>query len=409
LKTLEYPEISKEAPKEAPKESAPAPVAEKPTPAPAQPTATKVESGSDHHRKPKFIQYAPSVVHLLHNHHIKNPESIQATGPQGRLLKGDVLRHLGLIKGSPTPQAQPKKAEATQAQAQAQAQPSIGEYTDIPATNMRKVIARRLTESKSTVPHSYVAKDITMDNINALRSKLKNKHGIKVSVNDFIVRAVGLALRDVPSANVRFNPDTEDGIELIPEIDISIAVATPTGLITPIVKNADQQGLLSISSKVKDLANRAKINKLKPEEYQGGSFSISNLGMFDINNFTAIINPPQACILAVGSSRKVPLTTPYVDEEEVEFNNETLFSELLGAAPVTIASKPTEPVKSAPKDLLDELLETSASTSSKPAFETKTVMTVQLSIDERAVDSHAAAEFLNKLAFYLEDPELLAL
>jgi pyruvate dehydrogenase E2 component (dihydrolipoamide acetyltransferase) len=150
-------------------------------------------------------------------------------------------------------------------------------YTDIPNNNMRKIIAKRLTESKATVPHYYTAIDCNMDSVMSLRKKLKKQYDINVSVNDFVIKAAALALRDIPEANAKFNISSKS-INTSPAVDISIAVATPNGLITPILTNADKRSLVEINKTVKDLATRARDGKLKPEEFQGGSFSISNLG-----------------------------------------------------------------------------------------------------------------------------------
>jgi len=224
---------------------------------------------------------------------------------------------------------------------------------------MRKVIARRLTESKSSVPHFYSTVEIELDNILALRKKLAAKD-IKVSVNDLIIRGSALALRDVPEINASYS---KSGVKMSDSVDISVAVATPGGLITPIVPKTDTLGLLDISTKVKDLATRARDGKLSPEEYQGGSFCISNLGMFGINEFSAVINPPQAAILAVGGGvKKIVVNTPYVEDAEEQ-----------------------------------EL----------PSV--KSVMSARLSADRRVVDEATVALFLSALKCYLNKPELLLL
>jgi pyruvate dehydrogenase E2 component (dihydrolipoamide acetyltransferase) len=169
-----------------------------------------------------------------------------------------------------------------------------------PHSNMRKVIARRLSESTQTVPHFYVTMDCDIDALLDIRKEINDTdETLKVSVNDFVIRACALALRQVPEANVSWG---DDGMTVYDAADISIAVATDAGgLITPIVRAAEKKGLAAISSEMKDLAVRARTGKLAPEEYQGGTFSISNMGMFGVREFTAIINPPQSCILAVGA------------------------------------------------------------------------------------------------------------
>lgn len=168
---------------------------------------------------------------------------------------------------------------------------------------MRRVIASRLLESKSTIPHLYLAADVDLDRVAELREALKQQ-GAKISVNDCVIRAVALALAEVPAANASWDAAGE-ALVAGPSVDISIAVATPGGLITPIIRDADTKSLTQIAAEVRELAGRARTNKLKPHEFQGGSFSISNLGMFGIDSFSAIINPPQACIMAVGGARKV--------------------------------------------------------------------------------------------------------
>jgi pyruvate dehydrogenase E2 component (dihydrolipoamide acetyltransferase) len=175
---------------------------------------------------------------------------------------------------------------------------------------MRKVIAQRLQESKQTIPHFYLTVDCEIDKLLALREELNGrapKEGsgaYKLSVNDFVIRAVALALRKVPDVNVSW---AETVIRKWNSIDVSVAVATPSGLITPIIRKADQKGLAEISNEMKDLAQRAKDNKLQLHEFQGGGFTISNLGMFGIRDFAAIINPPQSAILAVGAGEKRPV------------------------------------------------------------------------------------------------------
>jgi len=180
-----------------------------------------------------------------------------------------------------------------------------------PLSTMRKVIARRLLESKTTIPHFYLVVDILLDRLLELRAQLNAKSppegkpgAYKLSVNDFIIKAAALALRKVPAANAMFGGDV---VYQFDDVDISVAVATPGGLITPIVRKADQKGLATISSEMKDLAARARAGKLKPEEFQGGGFSVSNLGMYGVKEFYAIINPPQAAILSVGAGEQRPI------------------------------------------------------------------------------------------------------
>jgi pyruvate dehydrogenase E2 component (dihydrolipoamide acetyltransferase) len=222
---------------------------------------------------------------------------------------------------------------------------------------MRKVIAKRLTESKQNVPHFYLTANLELDALLKLRAELNAKSpkdgpgAFKLSVNDLIIKACALALKRHPGVNATY---TEDAIIQYDEVDISIAVAIPDGLITPIVKGADRLGLAAISNTMKDLAGRAKAGKLKPEEFQGGGFSISNLGMFGITEFSAIINPPQAAILAVGAGEK---------------------RAVVKGDQLAIA----------------------------------TVMSVTLSVDHRVVDGALGAEFLATLKGIVEDPLSLLL
>jgi len=238
--------------------------------------------------------------------------NVAGSGPHGRIVKSDVE--------SAKPGAAPAKAaanlpaapEAAKAPAAPKPVPAAAEgtYTDVPLTNMRKVIAQRLTESSQEIPHFKLTVDCNIDKLLALREELNGRSpkdgdkAYKLSVNDFVIRAVALAMRKVPDVNVSF---VGNAIRHWHDIDVAVAVATDGGLITPIIRKADQKGLAEISNEMKDLANRAKQNKLKLEEFQGGGFSISNLGMFGIKDFTAIINPPQSCILAVGVGEKRPI------------------------------------------------------------------------------------------------------
>ena len=217
--------------------------------------------------------------------------SLNGTGPNGRILKRDVEK--GGQPAKTAPKATPAAPVANE-----------DSVTRVPNSTMRKVIARRLTESKTQVPHFYVSVDIELDALLALRSKLNataEDNSFKLSVNDMMIKAVGLALKKVQGLNVQF---TDSETLHFDNVDISMAVSIPDGLITPIIRNADQKSLREISREAKDLAKRARAGKLKPEEFQGGTFSISNMGMFGVRDFAAIINPPQAGILAIASGEK---------------------------------------------------------------------------------------------------------
>eukprot|EP00057_Strongylocentrotus_purpuratus_P030744 XP_782594.3 PREDICTED: pyruvate dehydrogenase protein X component [Strongylocentrotus purpuratus] len=252
---------------------------------------------------------SPAVRALIDQHNI-DPVLVTPTGPHGRLLKGDVLKFIesGGAAAAPQPAAAAPPAPAPPTVqpppvAERVAPPSYkqteGMFSEVDLTGMRKVIAKRLTESKTTIPHYYSMVDCELTEIVRLRKQLK-KDNIKVSVNDFIIKAAAMALKQVPEVNVTWNGQSATPLS---SIDISVAVATDGGLITPIVKGADAKGLMEISANVRDLATRARANKLKLDEFQGGSFSISNLGMFGISEFSAVINPPQSCIMAIGGSQ----------------------------------------------------------------------------------------------------------
>lgn len=213
-------------------------------------------------------------------------QAIKGTGPRGRIVRADVEK--GGVSNVPI----------------AAPAPSGAAYDSIPNSAMRKVIARRLTESKQTVPHFYLTVDCELDELLSLRAKMNEVAETKISVNDFIIRAVALALKKVPAANASWS---ESAILQYRNADISVAVATKTGLLTPIVWQAENKSVAAISIAMKDLAARAREGKLKPEEFQGGGFSISNLGMYGVKDFAAIINPPQGCILAIGAGEQRPV------------------------------------------------------------------------------------------------------
>lgn len=277
--------------------------------------------------------------------------AITGSGPQGRIVKADIE---ALMPRPAATQAAPATAPVP-----APSGPGARQLADLlhipyrlePLSGMRRTIARRLTESKQTVPHFYLGVDIEVDALLALRATLNTQPGVRLSVNDFVIRAAALALKQVPAANASYD---DGGILRYERADISVAVATPAGLITPIVEGAEARGLADISAAMKDLAARAREGRLRPEEYQGGTFSISNLGMFGIRQFEAVINPPQGCILAVGASEPRPVVR--------------------GGA-LAIA----------------------------------TVMTCTLSVDHRVVDGAVGAEWLNAFKALIERPETMLL
>ena len=231
--------------------------------------------------------------------------ALSGSGPNGRIVKADVE---GARPGAAPVQA--GAAPAAQASAPtAPAKPAA--IPDIPheaakLSNVRKTIARRLTESKQQVPHIYLTVDIQLDKLLKLRGDLNKSlegRGVKLSVNDLIIKALAASLIAVPKCNVMFTPDQ---LISFTRADISVAVSTPSGLITPIIAGANTKGVAAISTEMKDLAARARDNKLKPEEYQGGTASLSNMGMFGIKQFEAVINPPQGMIMAIGAGEKRP-------------------------------------------------------------------------------------------------------
>jgi len=245
--------------------------------------------------------------------------AIKGTGPNGRIIRSDVEAAKKGASSAPVAaaQSQPGAAEpvaaapaAAPAAPKPAAPPINRPHRLVPNSTMRKVIGRRLLESHQQTPFFFVTMDIEIDALLKLRAELNGKSpkdgagAFKLSVNDLVIKAAAATLRRVPKMNASF---TEDAIVLYDDVDISVAVSIPDGLITPIIRKADQTGLASISTQMKDLGARAKAGKLKPEEFQGGTFSISNLGMFGTRQFTAIINPPQAAILAVGAGEKRPV------------------------------------------------------------------------------------------------------
>ncbi len=236
---------------------------------------------------------------------------IKGTGPKGRIVKADVLD--AKPGAAPAPAAEPKAATAPAATATGPSTEVVlktyadREFEEVPLDGMRKTIAARLTEAKQTVPHFYLRRDIELDALLKFRSQLNKSlepRGVKLSVNDFIIKACALALQQVPDANAVWAGDRM--LSLKPS-DVAVAVAIEGGLFTPVLKDAEMKSLSALSAEMKDLASRARDRKLAPHEYQGGSFAISNLGMFGIDNFDAIINPPHAAILAVGAGAKKPV------------------------------------------------------------------------------------------------------
>jgi len=288
---------------------------------------------------------------------------LHGSGPNGRIIRADIeaAQQGGAAKKvMPAPMPQPAVAATSAAAPPAPKPPTPAvnaPHTLLPNTAMRKVIARRLSESKQTVPHFYVSMDIELDAMLELRVDLNAKSAkdgpgaFKLSVNDLVIKAAAVVLRRIPKVNSTF---TEDNVVLYDDVDISVAVSIPDGLITPIIRKADQKGLATISNEMKDLAARARTGKLRPEEFQGGGFSVSNMGMYGVSNFAAIINPPQAGILAVAAGTQRPVVKD---------------------GQLAIA----------------------------------TVMTCTLSVDHRVVDGALAAEWIAEFKRVVEDPLSLML
>ena len=275
----------------APAPAAPAAAAVAPAPAPAPVAAAPAAN-------PGGRIFASPLARRMAEQSGLNLASITGSGPKGRIVKVDIEAALA---GGTAPAATAAPAPAAVPLA------AIGPYEDLQTSKMRKVIAQRLQEAKQTVPHFYLTIDCEIDALLKVRKELNGRSDdYKLSVNDFVVRASALSLRKVPECNASW---INDGIRQYSGVDISVAVAIDDGLVTPILRNADHKGLAALSEEMKELAGRARAKPmgLMPEEYQGGTFSISNLGMFGIKQFDAVINEPQGCILAVGAGEPRPV------------------------------------------------------------------------------------------------------
>jgi pyruvate dehydrogenase E2 component (dihydrolipoamide acetyltransferase) len=279
----------------APTPAAAAPATPSPAPAPAAAPAPKAEGNR--------IFASPLAKRLAEQKGV-DLKAIQGSGPHGRIIAADVDQSQPGAAPAKAPAVAPAPAAAApQRQALSLEQMGIapGSYELVPLSNMRKTIARRLTESFRDIPHFPLTVDLEIDRLLDARKRLNEALEAKISVNDIVIRAAALALKKVPEANASFTPE---GIALHKNADIAMAVAIDGGLITPIIRAAETKGLAQISRETKDLAERARAGKLKPEEYQGGTFSVSNLGMFGIKSFASIINEPQGAILSVGAGEK---------------------------------------------------------------------------------------------------------
>jgi pyruvate dehydrogenase E2 component (dihydrolipoamide acetyltransferase) len=326
-----------------------APAAAAPAPAPAA-----ASSGNDQDTGARVV--ASPLARRMAKQAGIDLSGLKGSGPNGRIVRADIE---AAQKGGAAP-APSAPAAAAPVAAPAAPAPKVvitAPHTLVPHTTIRRVIARRLTEAKQTVPHFYVSMDIEIDALLKLRADLNARSpkdgpgAFRLSVNDLIIKAAAVTLRRMPKVNAAW---TDEGVALFNDVDISVAVSIPDGLITPIVRQADLKGLVAISTEMKDLAARAKSGKLKPEEFQGGGFSISNMGMYGVSDFAAIINPPQAGILAVA------------------------------------AGQPRAVVKDG-------------------ALAIATVMTCTLSVDHRVVDGALGAEWLAEFKRMVEDPMSLML
>lgn len=336
---------------------APAPAAASPaaavpaaaSPAPAAPAATR-----------KGRVFASPLAKKMAAEKGIDLAQVTGSGPDGRVTRKDIDSFVPPkavpVAAAATPVAPAPAAPAPAPTPAAPAAAPAGTFTDIPISNIRRVIAQRLMQSKQTIPHYYLSVDVNMDQVIDLRKELNAEvkaQNIKLSVNDFIIKASALACLKVPEANSSW---LDTVIRQNHVVDVSVAVSTPNGLITPIVFNAHTKGLASISSDVSALAAKAREGKLQPHEFQGGTFTISNLGMFGVKNFSAIINPPQSCILAVGGSEKRLLPA---DNEK--------------------------------------------------GFDVASVMSVTLSCDHRVVDGAVGAQWLAEFRKFLEKPVTMLL
>ena len=292
------------APKAAVEEKPAAATAPAPAPTPAQPAAAAPAPAPK--AEGERIKASPLARRLAAEKSI-DLATLTGSGPNGRIVKAD----LDGAKPGSAPAAATAAAPAESAAPAPAAPAKPAAIPDIPheatkLSNVRKTIARRLTESKQTVPHIYLTVDIRLDALLKLRGELNKgleARGVKLSVNDLIIKALAVSLIQVPKCNVMFTPDQ---LISFSRADISVAVSTPTGLITPIITGADTKGVAAIATEMKDLAARAREGKLQPQEYQGGTASLSNMGMYGIKQFDAVINPPQGMILAIGAGEKRP-------------------------------------------------------------------------------------------------------
>jgi pyruvate dehydrogenase E2 component (dihydrolipoamide acetyltransferase) len=272
----------------------------------AGPGSAPVSQGAAGTRSAPRRLFASPLVRRLAAQQGVDLALVTGTGPNGRVVRRDLERHLEAAS-TQAPAAGPR-VEASAPQASTPAPSPVPEgsaaYEDVPLDRMRRAIARRLTESKTTVPHFYLVADCRVDALLALRAEVNAAAARKVSVNDFVLKAVAGALTDVPEANAIWNGDS---IRRFSTVDVAVAVATDGGLSTPVLRGVERMPLTDVSATVGDLVERARAGRLRQHELEGGSFSVSNLGMYGTTQFSAILNPPHAGILAVGAARKAPV------------------------------------------------------------------------------------------------------
>jgi pyruvate dehydrogenase E2 component (dihydrolipoamide acetyltransferase) len=301
------------APAAKPQAAAPAPKPEAPKPAASaapEPAAPKPAPLANGHAEAGERIFASPLARRMASQAGIELSGLKGSGPNGRIVRVDIE---AAQKGgaAPAPAISAPAPSPTVPTAKAPAPAITAPHKLVPHNSMRKIIAKRLSEATATIPHFYVSMDIEIDAMIALLAQLNAKSPPKdapgsylVTINDMVIKAAAATLRKVPAVNASW---TDDSMVLYDDVDISVAVSIPDGLITPIIRQADAKGLATISREMKDLAGRARAGKLKPEEFQGGSFSISNMGMFGVSAFTAIINPPQSAILAVAAGKKRPI------------------------------------------------------------------------------------------------------
>ncbi|MFC3070041.1 pyruvate dehydrogenase complex dihydrolipoamide acetyltransferase [Phenylobacterium soli] len=306
------------SPPPAPKAEAPKAEAPKPEPVKAEPKAQPAPPPAPTPAAPAKASsggriFASPLARRIAEQKGVDLSAVKGTGPHGRIVRADVEAARPGQARPAAPQATPQAAPAHAAEAPRQVlsleQQGIrpGSYDLIPLDGMRKTVARRMTDSFRDVPHFPLNMDLEIDGLLAARAKINailEKEGVKVSVNDMVIKAAAIALKRVPEANASYTPE---GIAMHHHADVAMAVSVPHGLITPIIFEAETKGLAQIATEAKDLAERARAKKLKPEEYLGGTFSVSNLGMFGIKSFGSIINEPQGAILSVGVGEKRPV------------------------------------------------------------------------------------------------------